>query len=321
MTDESPESSIHPAIDHEPPPSPPPPPPASAVETVPLVPAEPVPSPPKRSPARTIAIVVVAIMVVAGIIAVAVASGGGGTQTKATARPAPSPTVGLPVALGGTAKAAPLGVTLTWSAPSGETEILGYLIYRDGTQVGTVPGSTTTYLDTNVTPGETYTYEVVTRGEGIQRSERVTTEVEVPVPSLSQARLEGPFDVHARTRSQRGYVGKLGKFTMGWDFEPKCHFGACATRWTDFTNEGLSSVLTRVGARYSGSDTGKFTGRCGRVVGTSTITIKIRVTKAEAVAGEWRAVKLVGTMTESHPAQFGCVSGGATFSLTLSLGT
>lgn len=311
MTDESSEGPPPASIEG----GPPPPPPHSETAAPPA--AEAALLPPKKPRARTFAIIAAAIVVLAGIIGIAIASGGGGKSSPSG--PASTPTVGLPVALAATAKAAPLGVTLPWSQPTGEAEILGYLIYRDGTQVGTVPASTTTYVDTNVVPGETYTYEILTRGEGIMRSGRVSAQVEVPVPALSLARLEGSFDVHAKTRSQSGYVGKLGKFTLAWDFEPTCHTGACATRWIDLSNKGLRAILTRRGARYAGSDRGKFTGRCGRVVGTSTVRIKMRVTKAEARGGEWRAVKLVGTMTERHPAQLGCVSGGATFSITLNL--
>jgi len=292
---------------------------SSAGSTPPSTTSEAAPQLPKGSRTRTFAIVGVAVAVVAGIIAVAVASGGGGTSTGTRPTPATSPSVGLPVGLAATARGAPSGVTLTWSGPSGKAEITGYLIYRDGTQVGIVPASTTTFLDANVIPGQTYTYEVQTRGAGILRSGRVSAQVDVPIPALSLARVEGSFDVHAKTRSQRGYVGKLGKFTLGWDFAPICPTGACVTRWTDLSNKGLKAVLTRRGAKYSGSDKGKFTARCGRVVVTSTVAFKIRVTKAEARGGEWRAVRLLGTMTEHHAAQLGCVSGGAVFSITLTL--
>ncbi|HEY3209849.1 MAG TPA: fibronectin type III domain-containing protein [Actinomycetota bacterium] len=249
----------------------------------------------------------------AGIIAIAVASGGGGKPTEARPSGPASRSVGSPVGLTVKADTAPIGVTLTWGAPSGKAEILGYLVYRNGTQIGSVPADTTTYTDTNVMPGETYTYGVVTRGGGFVRSERASAVVEVPVPGLAAARLEGVFDVTAKTISQSGYVGKLGKLNLGWSFHPNCHTGPCGVHWSDVTSGSLRAILARRGTTYSGTDEGKFIGRCGRTRLPSTLTIKLRVTRAEVVIGEWRAVKFVGTLKESHPAQLGCVGGGATF--------
>jgi hypothetical protein len=255
----------------------------------------------------------VAFVVVAGIIAVAVASGGGGKTTSAKPGPAASPNVGPPLGLAGAADTGSIGVTLTWSAPTVKTEILGYLVYRQGTQIASVPADTTTYTDTNVTPGEVYTYGVVTRGTGILRSDRASATVEIPVPALTAARLEGVFDVTAKTVSQSGYVEKLGKVSLGWSFEPNCHTGPCGVHWADITSGSLRAILARRGKNYSGTDDGRFIGRCGSARLSSTLAIKIRVTKAEVVVGEWRAVRFVGTLKESHPSRLGCVSGGATF--------
>jgi hypothetical protein len=311
MTDDSPEGSIHPAIAHESPPSPPPP---SEVEAAPPGSSPLAPAPQKRSGARAIAIVVVAVVLVAGIIAVAVASGGGGkTTSTAKPKPAASPRAGPPLGLAGTAATGSIGVTLTWSAPAGKAEILGYLVYRQGTQIASVPADTTTYTDTNVIPGEAYAYGVVTRGTGILRSDRASATVEVPVPALSTARLDGVFDVSLKTVSQSGYVRKLGKLNLGWSFRPNCHTGPCGVHWADVTSGSLRAILARRGKNYSGTDDGQFIGRCGSARLPSTLSIKIRVTKAEVVVGEWRAVRFVGTLKESHPSRLGCVSGGATF--------
>ena len=51
-------------------------------------------------------------------------------------------------------------VQLTWSASTDSVGVLGYDIYRNGTFVGTVNGSTTSYTDTPVTPSTTYQYTV-----------------------------------------------------------------------------------------------------------------------------------------------------------------
>ena len=50
-------------------------------------------------------------------------------------------------------------VTPTWKASSDNVGVTGYRIYRDGTQVGSVNGTTLTYIDTGLARG-TYSYTV-----------------------------------------------------------------------------------------------------------------------------------------------------------------
>src|SRR5947209_1518935 len=94
-------------------PVPPPPPPDTTV---------PPPSPPRRS-ARTFVAIVAAVVLVAGaIVGIAIAAGGGSKDAGAP-QPASSPTIAPPVGLTGTAEVVPFGVTLSWSAPSGDAKI------------------------------------------------------------------------------------------------------------------------------------------------------------------------------------------------------
>ncbi len=51
-------------------------------------------------------------------------------------------------------------VNLSWSASSDNVGVTGYTIYRGGTQLATVGGSTLTYSDTTVTPSTSYSYTV-----------------------------------------------------------------------------------------------------------------------------------------------------------------
>jgi hypothetical protein len=267
----------------------------------------------------------VALLVIAGGVAgiVVAASGGGGKPASAVdatspAAPSPSvaPTVGLPVNLVASTQQLPIGVALTWSAPAGQGSILGYLVYRNGVQIGTLPGSTTTYTDDRVSPGNSYTYEVLTRGEGSIESDRVSTVVDVPVPALSAARLSGNFNVKVKTTSQFGYTDDLGKFTLGWNFKAKCGEGACDVTWKDLNYKQFKVTLDRKSAKYSGADTGKFFGSCNGVTGTSTLTVEFHVVKAKAIDGEWRVSKFSGTLIERHSSTFGCVSGGGDFTIT-----
>ena len=50
-------------------------------------------------------------------------------------------------------------VTLTWKASTDNIGVTGYRIYRNGTQVGSVSGTTLTYTDTGLARG-TYSYTV-----------------------------------------------------------------------------------------------------------------------------------------------------------------
>jgi hypothetical protein len=282
------------------------------------------PQPPQRSRARLF-VVGGAIVVVLGIvIGIAVASGGGKTpladiNPTGTPAPSPSPTVAPPVGFTAAGQSVPFGVVMTWSAPAGQA-VQGYRIYREGVQIATVPSETTTYTDSNVKAGKSYTYEIVTRGDGLVQSARVSTVVDVPVPPLSSARLKGTFNAKMKTTSQSGYTDNLGSFTLGWNFKPKCSEGACDVTWKDLFYKDFKKTLDRKGVNYSGSDSGTFFGTCGGAKGTSTVTLSIKVVKAKVIDGEWQATKLQGTVVESHASAFGCVGGGAHFTVTATLG-
>jgi hypothetical protein len=56
------------------------------------------------------------------------------------------------------AKASATAVNLTWSASTGSVSATGYIIYRNGIQIGTSTG--TSFIDTSVTIGSTYSYSV-----------------------------------------------------------------------------------------------------------------------------------------------------------------
>jgi len=53
-----------------------------------------------------------------------------------------------------------LGVSLTWTAARDDTGVAGYTIYRDGTQLATVPAASTSYTDKSVAPTTVYNYSI-----------------------------------------------------------------------------------------------------------------------------------------------------------------
>lgn len=60
-------------------------------------------------------------------------------------------------------------VLVSWTPGKGGTRIDHYLVLRDGTQVGSVPVSRTSYTDTGLTPGSSHRYTVIA-ATGKQRS-------------------------------------------------------------------------------------------------------------------------------------------------------
>lgn len=84
-----------------------------------------------------------------------------------------------------TATAGDSEVFLSWD-PNQETDLQGYLVYRNGVQLTPDPIKDTTWLDSSVTNGVTYTYTVRavdTAGNVSDPSYPVTAKPEAPIPS------------------------------------------------------------------------------------------------------------------------------------------
>ena len=200
-------------------------------------------------------------------------------------------------------------VVLSWSAPTGSAKIVGYEIRRNGTPLEAVSAGETTLTDFDVGPGHTYTYEIRSHGPS-GFSDPLSTDVRIAVPPLRSARLEGDFAVRTKIVSKSGYT-KFEGSTFGWHFRPKCGNGPCNVIWRDVTDKHMHAQLRRKQTRYSGSYTGLFLVKCGGTRSTSFVQLSLKVVKARAIAGEWRATRLTGTLSSSESAQFGCVSSHA----------
>lgn len=276
------------------------------------------PAPPTGGRRRLVIIGgLVALAVLAAVgVAVAMAGGSGKPAATSSPSPAPSPTIFAPVAL--TEDVEAFTVTISWSQPESGTEVARYSVYRNGSLVGSVTAPASTYTDEGVVPGKKYTYEIEALGGGLV-SDRASVVVRTKVPRLKDARVQGTFNVELTTESQYGFQSSLGKFTLGWKFSPKCESGACSVSVTVLNFKQLKTALKRKGGSYSGSDTGKFNATCAGTATTSTLTFKLTVKKAKAIADEWRATMLVGTLEQVDPAGLGCVGAGATYSITAEL--
>jgi chitodextrinase len=82
----------------------------------------------------------------------------------------------------------PTTIALSWQASSDNVGVTGYTVYRDGAQIATVAGSTTSYSDGGLIPGTTHTY-TVTAADGAgnvspaSNQASATTEADTTPPS------------------------------------------------------------------------------------------------------------------------------------------
>jgi chitodextrinase len=78
-------------------------------------------------------------------------------------------------------------VKLTWTASTDNVAVTGYRVYRDGTLLSSVSGSTLSYTDTTAAPSTTYTYGVsAVDGAG---NESTTASVGVTTPASTSTTL------------------------------------------------------------------------------------------------------------------------------------
>ena len=77
----------------------------------------------------------------------------------------------------------PTQIDLSWQASSDDVGVTGYRVYRGGGQIATI-GATTSYSDTSVTAGNTYSYEVrALDGAGHVSGPSNTATATTPAPS------------------------------------------------------------------------------------------------------------------------------------------
>ena len=209
-------------------------------------------------------------------------------------------------------------VTLTWIQPPGGPAVDSYRVYRNGDLQIRLGGGARTYVDDQALPGEKYEY-ALEAFSGEMSSSRTSIEVTTARAPLSLARLAGTYDIRAKTTSERGYSKTYDRKRFSFRLQPRCDKGPCATRLRIEGFNDLKLSLSRAGARYRDSAEGVFDVRCGDKRSKSSVTVELKVVKAAAVHGDWRATRLVGKLTHAEVPQHGCVPAGATLSLHGSL--
>nr|WP_281284911.1 lytic polysaccharide monooxygenase [Cohnella terricola] len=88
-------------------------------------------------------------------------------------------------------------IALSWTASTDNVGVTEYRIYRNGVQVGTVNGTTTTFLDTGLAANTSYVYKVVARdlaGNTSPDSNSVTGTTNPPAPDTQAP--TAPVNLH-----------------------------------------------------------------------------------------------------------------------------
>lgn len=83
-------------------------------------------------------------------------------------------------ALAGTSTAD--SISLTWAVPTTGSAATGYIISRDGANVGTTDAETLTFTDSGLTADTEYTYDVIAKGPGSLVSPAATVQVSTTPP-------------------------------------------------------------------------------------------------------------------------------------------
>jgi chitodextrinase len=202
-------------------------------------------------------------------------------------------------------------VRLAWSPPPNAPQPTSYYVIADDTDMGTVPGSTTSYRVTDLAPGTHYRFQVAAAWAAARSFPTEAVAVRTHTPPLSAARLTGTLSLKIRITSTGGGNVGVGKhWTDSWTFNPACGSGPCAVSVdADFTPPAFEThwfrvTLRRHGAVYTGSTQAHIT-HCGvePIVTDVNNTVSIRIAvKAGYVSGtEWLAKRFAGTLRIDAP--------------------
>ena len=189
-------------------------------------------------------------------------------------------------------------ISFRWSPPATGPLPDKYLILTDGRAAGSVAGTATSYRQAGLTPASTYQYRVVAVRGGKRSPQSAALPVSTATPPLSQARLQGSWDVYVK--NIRGAPGSRNG-TLVWAFRPACAAGACDV--IVHVKEGKHTykmTLTRTGAVYQGRAAVNVV-RCGprgnTIPDPATLRYRVLATAAAGQGHAWAATSLTGTLT------------------------
>lgn len=188
-------------------------------------------------------------------------------------------------------------ISFHWARPATGPLPDKYLILSNGTVAGSVAGTAVSYRRAGLTPANTYQYRVVAVRGGTRSPQSAQLTVSTLTPPLSQARLQGLWDVFVKNvhNSQDSRNG-----TLIWNLIPACAAATCAVvAHVKDGNHSFTMTLTRAGTGYRGHAVATFV-PCGpkgnQVPDPATLKFRVRASKAVGQGQAWVATKLTGTM-------------------------
>ena len=261
-------------------------------------------------------------MLVLGGIAAAVALSGGSDAPAGDPSASPSPSGPLqpnpPADL--KASAGAFKVKLTWRTGTGDGAPADhYDIMRGARIVGRADGDATLFLDDTAQPKQSYDYQVIAiSAEGTRLGDSVSAETPGAPPGT--ATLAGVFNVKVHPTSHSGFSSFDEKDrTAGWRFVPSCKQPPCDTQLRDLGLKDFQIQLNRTEGTYTGTASVSGLVSCGGHDVSTSITVTIHATQADAVGEGWRITKFTGTMSQYSSSQLGCTSSSARFDVTATL--
>jgi hypothetical protein len=183
-----------------------------------------------------------------------------------------------------------------------------YEVLRNGTEVASVPGSTTDYTVAGLKPAMTYRLSVVAVRGG-RKSPASTVTVQTAVPSLADAVLRwsgrvdvtdvvGNFTENFNTVPISRSPGD--SWTESWSFTPECSAGPCKVRFhgNDIGNE-VTVSLVQNGSTYSGNATENGDWDCGSSTSdplVSNVYVTVKAAGAGMKKGVWTVTSFTATV-------------------------
>jgi serine/threonine-protein kinase len=260
----------------------------------------------------------------------------GGTFWRSRGRPALLVTAVLAVAAGGALlgihpwvhppvlRPAGLGIdaattsslTIRWTAPATGPLPDHYEVVRNGTPIGTVPGTVTDYTDSGLAPDSAYQYQLYAVRGGIQSPVSRQLTAKTSVPPLSAARFSWSGDVSVTMKSLNPSDSAWDKqpgqrWSESWTISPDCSSGPCgATLSGNYDKYPFTAKLARSSSGTGYSGTGQQTDEAYCIKKSNginaTLTVKLTVKSAEVSNGQWVVKSFSGILISASAPKYTC---------------
>jgi hypothetical protein len=205
---------------------------------------------------------------------------------------------------------------LSWTAPDG-VDIEHYEVRRNGVSIGAEIRDTV-YVDETAQPGARYRYEVTGVDPQGRATDAAEASIETGEPALRQARLAGAFVMKMRVLEATGTRKPVRGGGIYYSFDPRCRSGPCDVRW-GVRRARTEGILRRRRATYAARlRTPLFVRNCFGDVVDERLDVRLRVTAAAPVGGQWRATRIEGSVGEVSKFR-GCVTASIDWSVRGSL--